>query len=155
MSGRGFLILILGLLIGGLAVQLPRWLDGQADSPRETFPLDLSDVNCDPVRGPCTALSGEVRLALHLQGPVIGLRPFRVQLVAAGARFEEAQLEFDMAGMDMGRNRYRLLQEGNAWVGVVTLPVCTTGRSDWRATVRVGGAGREWVAVFPFEMQAR
>jgi hypothetical protein len=76
-----------------------------------------------------------------------------VQVVAAGPPVRELQLEFTMSAMDMGQNRYRLLPEGNGWVGLVTLPICTTGRGDWRVTVRALGEERQWEAVFPFEME--
>jgi hypothetical protein len=60
-----------------------------------------------------------------------------------------------MPGMDMGQNRYRLLPEGNGWVGLVTLPICASGRSDWWVSVQVLGDEEQWEAGFPFEMRGR
>jgi hypothetical protein len=154
MRGRGLLVLALGLVLGVLAVQLPGWLGQRAgDVPLPTSVLVLADPACDPTRTVCTASDATQRLALQIKGPVTGLRPFRVQVVAAGPPVRELQLEFTMSSMDMGQNRYRLLPEGNGWVGLVTLPVCTTGRGDWQVTVRALGEERQWEAVFPFEME--
>ncbi len=156
MRGRGLLVLVLGLVLGVLAIQLPDWLRPADDGiPLPTITLPAADPACDPSQTLCSAGDGERRLALRLQGPVTGLRPFRVELVAAGMKVREAQLEFTMPDMDMGQNRYRLLPEGNGWVGLVTLPICTTGRSDWRVTVRVLGDEQQWEAGFRFEMLGR
>ncbi len=155
MSGRGLVILAVGLLAGVLVVQLPHWLQRDTAHPAPPIPLPVQSPACDAAREICTAADDQMRMALQFRGPVIGLQPFRVQLVAAGHEIREVQIEFTMAGMDMGQNRYRLLPEGNGWVGMVTLPVCTTGRSDWLATVRVTGQEDSWEAVFPFTMQAR
>lgn len=156
MRGRGLLILVLGLVLGMLAIQLPDWLHPASDdTPLPTITLPAADPACDPSQTLCSAGDDARRLALRLQGPVTGLRPFRVELVAAGMKVREVQLEFTMPDMDMGRNRYRLLPEGNGWVGFVTLPVCTTGRSDWQVAVRVRGDEQQWEAGFSFEMQGR
>ena len=156
MRGRGLLILALGLVLGVLAVQLPDWLRPARDM--EALPVRVLapvDPGCDASQVVCTARDGEAALALRMQGPVIGLRPFRVQVVPAGMAVREVRLEFTMPDMDMGQNRYRLLPEGNGWVGLVTLPICTTGRSDWQVSVQLLGDDTRWEAVFPFEMQGR
>jgi hypothetical protein len=156
MRGRGLLVLVLGLVLGMLAVQLPDWLRPADDATAlPTLTLPAADPDCDPSQTLCSAGDDKRRLALRLQGPVTGLRPFRVELVAAGMKVREVQLEFTMPDMDMGQNRYRLLPEGNGWVGLVTLPICATGRSDWWVTVRVLGDEQQWEAGFPFEMQGR
>ncbi|MCW9060065.1 MAG: hypothetical protein OQL11_14450 [Gammaproteobacteria bacterium] len=156
MRGRGLLALVLGLVLGVLAVQLPDWLRPADEGiAPPTITLPAADPACDPSQTLCSAGDDKRRLALRLKGPVTGLRPFRVELVAAGMKVREVQLEFTMPDMDMGQNRYRLLPEGNGWVGLVTLPICATGRSDWWVTVRVLGDEQQWEAGFPFEMQGR
>lgn len=58
------------------------------------------------------------------------MKPFR--LSAELGRATEAHASFAMQGMDMGLNRYRLLQQADAvWTAEVVLPVCVRGRSDW------------------------
>jgi hypothetical protein len=153
MRGRGLIVLALGLVLGVLVVQLPDWLRPAGDETAlPSVLLAPADPACDPTRGACAASDGSRRLVLQMQGPVSGLRPFRVQVGAAGMGVREVRLEFTMPDMDMGQNRYRLLPEGNGWVGLVTLPLCTTGRGDWLATVRVLGDEQQWEAVFPFEV---
>lgn len=44
----------------------------------------------------------------------------------------EVYASFAMEGMEMGLNRYRLVQKSeNLWVAEVTLPACVRGRADW------------------------
>lgn len=45
---------------------------------------------------------------------------------------------FAMAGMEMGLNRYRLLQQADGlWAAQITLPVCARGRNDWTMLLEV------------------
>jgi len=64
-------------------------------------------------------------------------------------------VDFTMAGMDMGQNRYRLAPgEAGRWQGQATLPVCTSGRMDWLARVEVLGADDGTVSAdFPFVIE--
>jgi len=60
-------------------------------------------------------------------------------------------VQFTMKGMDMGLNRYRLVSDGaGRWTGKAMLPVCTTGRTDWLATVMLNGPAGERRAQFAF-----
>ena len=64
------------------------------------------------------------------------LRPFGLEVTADGADGIEAS--FQMAGMEMGFNRYRLQQrDDQRWYAEVTLPVCARGRKDWLLLLEV------------------
>ncbi len=84
---------------------------------------------------PCTA--GGVSVALSLPHPVPLLQPFPVQVQIQG-KAEDAALVFAMEGMDMGLNRYRLEPAPEGLRTTAMLPVCTSGRRDWRADIEVG-----------------
>jgi hypothetical protein len=74
------------------------------------------------------------------------MRPFEVRLDAP--QLEDAQIEFSMAGMDMGPSRYRLVRGSDGLLRArATLPVCVAGRSDWVMTLRSGGAA----SAIPFQ----
>ena len=77
------------------------------------------------------------------------LRPFSLQVTTDGADGIEAS--FQMAGMEMGFNRYRLQQrDDQRWYAEVTLPVCVRGRKDWLLLLEVrAGHERRQIAV-PF-----
>lgn len=152
MAGRGYLILGAGLVAGLLiATAWERWLQeaGQRPADRSVASLELVG-DCDPVGSACIAQGQGLRVGIQFSGPIEPLRPFQVSLFASGAPVQGVALAFEMPGMDMGRNRYRLLAEGERWQGTVTLPVCTTGRRDWLAQVEVEGAERIWRFSVPF-----
>ena len=64
------------------------------------------------------------------------LQPFTITLHAPGAR--QAQAEFQMQGMEMGFNRYQFTaDESGVFTAKVTLPVCVSGRRDWKLYLQI------------------
>ena len=69
------------------------------------------------------------------QAPKV-MQPFNVTITSKEAL--EVHASFAMQGMEMGLNRYRLIQTNDKrWQAGVTLPVCVQGRSDWQALIEV------------------
>ena len=132
------------------------WYGARLDEESVLHPVDASplvvDTDCDPRREACTAEGEGMRLTLRLIEEVPVLAPFPVRVtVAPVAAARAVSVDFTMPGMDMGLNRYRLRDAGNGqWEGTATLPVCTTGRTDWLATVTVQGEAGAWRAAFAF-----
>jgi len=66
------------------------------------------------------------------------LEAFEIRVTAPGAARISA--EFQMVGMDMGFNRYDLRPAADGvFVSKVTLPVCVSGRRDWRLYLDLDG----------------
>ncbi len=109
---------------------------------------------CDAARMSCrvTVEGSEVELTL---GPgVKALQPFAARAVFEdGADIEQLLIDFQMVGMEMGINRYRLLRAEGAWHGKVTLPVCTASRSDWVAILEYRRDGTDYRIRFPFSAE--
>jgi hypothetical protein len=56
----------------------------------------------------------------------------------------EVHASFNMRGMEMGFNRYRLLADGaGRWQAEVMLPACIQGRKDWLMMVEASGVRYE------------
>ena len=93
-------------------------------------------------------------MRLKLLPPVEALKPLVVDAaihLANAARPVSVEIDFSMAGMDMGRNRYRLeAADKGHWTGTVVLPICASGRVDWFATLSVRTDEKHWQASFPF-----
>ena len=66
------------------------------------------------------------------------LRPFDLVLVTDA---QSVEASFQMQGMEMGFNRYRLLAESSKWHARVILPACVRGRSDWMLLLDIKTAG--------------
>lgn len=141
----GFLLIALILLVG---YKLSPLLLPKADITL------LPDPSCDIQRGPCALdLPDGGRLVLSLgDGPVPVLKPVPIDVQVNGLQPSKVEVDFAGVDMNMGLNRTELSasKPGN-FTGSATLPVCVTGRMDWRATVMVE-TGRQRIAIpFVFE----
>lgn len=127
------------------------------DAPSMTAePLQVA-ADCDSARQACIAHGKDLEIELRLGPPVRPMEAFEISLRdLRGTLAADAQIsvEFQMRGMDMGLNRYRLERAADGgWRGRAILPVCTSGRSDWLAAVDVVQHGRRWMAQMPFEVK--
>ncbi|TCK17329.1 hypothetical protein DFR30_0557 [Thiogranum longum] len=95
-----------------------------------------------------TGLSVTVRMAPHRSA----LKPFNVSL-SSNTTLESVTVSLEMQGMEMGQNRYRLLKtDAGSWQADITLPICTSGRSDWIAVFDVQAEGRHSRLSVPFTL---
>lgn len=127
-----------------------------ADDAAQPATLLQAAADCDSARQACAARGEDLEFELRLGPSVRPMEAFDVRLRGLrGALDADAQIsvEFQMRGMDMGLNRYRLEPAADgAWQGRAMLPVCTTGRSDWIARVEIAQRGRRWTAELPFSV---
>ncbi|PKO25734.1 MAG: hypothetical protein CVU35_02565 [Betaproteobacteria bacterium HGW-Betaproteobacteria-8] len=88
-------------------------------------------VVCPDISAGCAIDGLTVRTG---QSPQV-LKPFELAVQWAqgeAAGISEVYASFAMEGMEMGLNRYRLIQKSeNLWQAEVTLPLCVRGRADW------------------------
>ncbi len=122
---------------------------GRELSPSQTLTLD---AGCD-VRQGCIGRSDTWSVSVRMAPHRSALKPFRIE-VSSDAGVEDVTVSLEMQGMDMGRNRYRLLrtEKGN-WQAEVTLPICTSGRSDWIAVFEVQILGKPYQLNVPFTLE--
>ena len=89
----------------------------------------------DPVLGCVFKHRGQM-MQLRFSHSPTPLQPFTITLHAPGAR--QIQAEFQMQGMEMGFNRYEFTADKTgAFTARVTLPVCVSGRSDWKLYLQI------------------
>lgn len=142
----GFAALLLSILLLGCGTE------------ERVLPMTV-EAGCDAAAGPCGAEGEDLSIRFRLGSPVRPLSRFDIELFAEGpsaGRIDRVEVWFEMADMDMGLNRYRLDARGKGrWTGVAMLPVCTSGRSDWLARVRIGQGRRTHEALFPFRAEGR
>jgi hypothetical protein len=148
---------ILVLLLVLMLALADYWLGKPAEADRSVQQL-AAEPDCQPVDRWCHAGRGRVELALHLGGPVTPLTVFPVKLGIEGldpAGIDAVTITFEMQGMDMGLNRFELEPvsgpgNGVRYRGKAMLPVCVSGRVDWRARVSVATPMGLYRAVFDF-----
>lgn len=120
------------LVIVALAA-LALWGAWPKNSPRQA-----QAINCTEPTAGCTFMHDGLTATLRFSARPEALKPFVLSISAR--RLRRASVSFQMADMDMGFNRYELLQdaEGN-WTAQVTLPVCTVSRGGWVAELTLDG----------------
>ncbi len=113
------------------------------------------EAGCEAHERACEALGEGVRIGLRLgDTEPKALSPFPVALELDGLEATAVSLEFSMPAMEMGQNRYRLQRDATGlWRGEAMLPICSSGRLDWLARVRVESETERLLADFPFHTQ--
>lgn len=95
-------------------------------------------VTCaDPLAG-CRIGDG---LELRFSHTPSAMQAFDLEIVAP--QETPVHASFQMRGMEMGMNRYRLLWEQGKWRAKVMLPACVQGRHDWLLRLEVDGRAYE------------
>ena len=131
-----------------------------ACQPAEQIPLAVIlelHLPCNIATDGCTAGNDNVQLSVKFDQDFGALKPFTLQLQLdqnTPVKVDEINLIFSMNGMNMGLNKYRLIQKNDAlWVATVTLPICTSGRSDWIADFEIQSINQKWKAQIPFVLK--
>ena len=137
--------LALGLLYGLAWIGASR-LVGRSNGLSPEASLLVADPACDPAVTTCTAHGQALNIELRLGGGARSLEPFSVEVFLHGpaaSGIASVSSRFTMVGMDMGINRFVLdPREGGVWQGQAWLPICSTGRQDWKITVEATGSRR-------------
>lgn len=102
---------------------------------------------------PCNELAfgcGNASLQIKSDHTPQVMKPFNLHVNSSPAN--SVYVDFAMAGMSMGLNRYRLIQQADGqWHGDIILPVCVQGRSDWLMEVTVSTGEEEKRYHLPFQ----
>lgn len=105
--------------------------------PRIVPHEELVSVACKDIVAGCALPVSDGSVRFDRQPDA--LRPFQVTVVWPDV--QEVHASFQMHGMEMGFNRYRLVQqEPGRWQGEVMLPACIQGRKDWLVVLNAGEA---------------
>lgn len=146
MRGYCRTLFLLAMLIAGV---------GCTDTDNTVVDLGAA-TGCDAAEMACTVKGKGITITLVLGPEVQPLKAFPVSLEIYGDQIEKGSViaDFQMQGMDMGVNRYRLLQRGEQWIGSATLPVCSRSRMDWFAQIEFVREGKRHLARFPFHTEA-
>ncbi len=93
-------------------------------------------VACTTLASGCTVQADGREIRLGMVGDLKPLVPFQIWVKAAG--LVKAEARFQMEGMEMGFNLYTLRADNEGvFRATVTLPICVTGRRDWRLLLDV------------------
>lgn len=114
------------IVVAAVALLWPRF------APRE----DVVSVPCKDIVAGCVLPINQASLRFDRQPDA--LKPFRISAEWPGTH--EVHASFRMQGMEMGFNRYKLVEaEPGRWRGEVMLPACIQGRKDWLVVLSADG----------------
>ncbi|MEE9343384.1 MAG: hypothetical protein V3V12_07125 [Gammaproteobacteria bacterium] len=112
---------------------------------------------CNIIHQPCVVSADDVSLQLSFSKKIQALSPFQVTLEMLAGRPDNVSgvtAAFSMNGMKMGVNRYRFLSTApGSWSANVILPICVTGRSDWKIDVEIETENVRQRFEVPFAME--
>jgi len=102
------------------------------------------------------AIEGLGTFRISMPKTVVPLEKFAFRVTPQGevARSVGAvRVDFEMVGMDMGINAYRLerLADGDYRADII-LPVCTSERTDWLANVTIHSTEGAYLVRLPFQV---
>lgn len=118
--------LIIALILTAVAI-----VGARSKQPQLAKPIACPD----PVHG-CTFTHRDQTAQLRFSHPPKPLQAFTLTVRAPGTRQVHAQ--FQMQGMEMGVGRYALAaQPRDTFTASVNLPVCVTGRRDWKLYLQI------------------
>jgi len=141
---------VLLLLSGGLML-------AEVGSAAEGFELRLQSNECADQHGACRLQADHGTAVFSFDHQVEALKPFTVDLELSQwpAAVESVSVNFKMAAMEMGKNRYRLLKQDNGhWQSRVVLPICGMGGSEWLVELEIKSSSASWHAALPFRLKS-
>ena len=95
---------------------------------------EISVAKCADLNHGCRIVLSKKSVDVKFSALPSALKSFDLTVQADGVK--QLYASFVMVGMEMGVNRYRLINSGNnSWHAKVILPVCVAGRRDWVLTL--------------------
>ncbi len=111
-------------------IALVLWASRKPEGGHDTL------VTCATLARGCSVQADGREFRLGMEGELKPLVPFQIWVKAPG--LHKAEARFQMEGMEMGFNLYTLRADSQGiFRATVTLPICVTGRRDWRLLLDV------------------
>ena len=113
-------------------------------------------ADCDLNQRACVVSlpeGGKLELGFSAQ-PVPVMKSFQIAAAISGIEADAVEIDFAGADMNMGYNRKTLTASPDApgrFVGDALIPVCTTGRMRWQATLLIQTRRQRIAVPFLFE----
>jgi hypothetical protein len=113
----------------------------------------ISVLSCADITQSC---GNEVFTVQFAEAPQV-MKPLHLNLHLNRAEaVKNIHVDFAMQDMEMGLNRYRLIQvnQSGDWKAEVTLPICVQGRSDWNMLLEIEAGNGIQRFQLPFSVMA-
>jgi len=153
--------IVIGLVLVALLMFAGSYLEkllNQGDGQKDKYVLMKTTSPCDLNSQACMANIEQRSVRLRFKQTVKYLTRFDVEVVTDGfasSEIEAMSIDFSMLDMTMGINRFSLKRtdKKDVWQGMAILPVCITGRSDWRVKLYLANSQTDYIAIFNLEVE--
>ena len=128
--------------------------------------IDLSEIatqqsTCKPQQQVCRVSNENYFSEIEFDKNISYLKPFNITVRTQAKEsqyIKSIHVDFKMKSMDMGVNRFNLLNKGLTgkkihWEGKALLPVCVTGRVDWFSEAMIITENKKYIFSFPMEVK--
>lgn len=117
-----------------------------------------STSTCDLNKQACVARFAQQTVELQFKQAVKYLTPFDLEVAIKGFdlhAIDEMSIVLHMVDMSMGINQFSLrkVDKTNTWQGLAILPVCASGRNDWRVELHFSDSESSYKAVYNLVVQ--
>lgn len=126
-------VLVAGLSFGFTAKQLG-WLKlWEAEKPTQ-----IINISCTDLSQGCSFKIDQQSYKISSQGAISTNKPVNLTLIGPAKKIS---LSWQMLGMEMGSNRYKMLSDDHiTWRAETMLPICSQQRLDWLLTLHIDQA---------------
>lgn len=147
---KNFMIVLGLVLLIGIGYLIGHYYSANSGRKVVDYPLIGEAQNCDLSERACAVDDYSLEF---LDRPILPLKPIRVEL-RTSREILSVILDLEMLDMDMGINRFALKKTGqDTWTGTVMIPVCATGRRDWRVNMLLVTPEGARKAIYSFVVQ--
>lgn len=149
-----FALLFIALITALPALYL-KFIETKNKEPSEVILIPFPDTDCRPNTQRCIVSLLDRQLSFFFPKKALYLQAFPVEVFVSGfneKKLESIRVRFEMLEMNMGFNQVQLSANKDLWSANAMLPLCASGRSDWKAIIDVSVEEKIYRAVFNFEV---
>ncbi|WP_051534480.1 hypothetical protein [Deefgea rivuli] len=123
-------IVLLSLGFGFVAYQLGWFKQWMTETPTQIINVSCADLSLG-----CTFKIDQQEYKIKSPHTISTSKPVQIQLTGPA---KNISLSWQMLGMDMASNRYKMLgDDQNIWHAETMLPLCSQQRLDWILTLNI------------------
>jgi len=131
-------ILLIALIISG------QILFNKTDAPGDD--VVVVDYACRLDLQECVLFINNAELTVSAEGDLQPLKPFTIKIKDQTSIIKNAVVDLSMLEMEMGKNQFTFERlNPTEWHASVVIPVCTTGRRDWKVELSVKTAEKNYL----------
>lgn len=138
MKSARFKVLILLTALIGLGFAYSAYQKGYFNQWFASKPTQIINISCLNLNSGCIFQIDQQTFTIKSEQAITTAKPVKLILIGPA---KSVRLSWQMIGMDMGRNYYKMLSDNQQqWRAETMLPICSQQRLDWLLTLEIDQA---------------